>query len=68
MQVHVRLFAGLRERAGAESIELELPSGASVGDAIARLAEITGGIHVVMAVNQEYADATVTLAQATSWH
>jgi len=61
MQVHVRLFAGLRERAGTESVDLELPAGASVGDAIARLSEITGGTRVVMAVNQEYADAAVTL-------
>lgn len=61
MHVHVRLFAGLRERAGAESIELELPSGASVGDAIARLGTITEGIPVVMAVNQEYADVAATL-------
>ena len=36
MHVHVRLFAGLREGAGAQEIELELPSGASVGDALAR--------------------------------
>ncbi len=62
MQVHVRLFAGLRERAGSESIELELPSGSSVGDAIARLGGITCGTRVVMAVNQEYADPAVTLS------
>ncbi len=62
MHVHVRLFAGLRERAGAESIELELPSGASVGDAIAQLSDITGGSRVVMAVNQEYADPAVLLS------
>ena len=61
MHVHVRLFAGLRERAGAAEVELELPSGASVGDAIARLADITAGVRVVMAVNQEYADPTSTL-------
>ncbi len=61
MHVHVRLFAGLRERAGAAEVELELPSGASVGDAIAQLAGITEGVRVVMAVNQEYADPTSTL-------
>jgi MoaE-MoaD fusion protein len=62
MHVRVRLFAGLRERAGSESIELELPSGSSVGDAIARLSDITCGTRVVMAVNQEYADPAVTLS------
>ena len=34
MQVRVRLFAGLRERAGADELELELPDGASVRDAL----------------------------------
>ena len=32
MKVSVRLFAGLRERAGAQHIEVELPDGAVVGD------------------------------------
>ncbi len=61
MHVHVRLFAVLRERAGAAEVELELPSGASVGDAIDQLAGITEGVRVVMAVNQEYADPTSPL-------
>ena len=61
MHIHVLLFAGLRERAGANEIQLELPSGASVADAVMRLADITHGVRVVMAVNQEYADPTVTL-------
>ena len=57
MRVQLRLFAGLRERAGAESIELELPAGARVRDALARVGWLTGGLPVVMAVNREYADA-----------
>ncbi|HEV3054421.1 MAG TPA: molybdenum cofactor biosynthesis protein MoaE [Solirubrobacteraceae bacterium] len=61
MHVRVRLFAGLRDRAGAEEIELELPEGASVGDALAQLAHVSDGIKVVMAVNREYADADVRL-------
>jgi molybdopterin synthase catalytic subunit len=61
MHVRVRLFAGLRDRAGAEEIELELPDGASVGDALAQLAHVSDGIKVVMAVNREYADADVRL-------
>lgn len=56
MQVQVRLFAGLRERAGAESIELELPPGARVRDALEQVGWLTGGLPVVMAVNREYAD------------
>ena len=61
MHVRVRLFAALRERAGAEEVELELPDGARVGDALARLDELTRGVPVVMAVNQEYADRSDTL-------
>jgi MoaE-MoaD fusion protein len=61
MQVRVRLFAGLRERAGASELELELPEGAVVGDALERMSALTAGVPVVMAVNQEYADADVAL-------
>jgi MoaE-MoaD fusion protein len=61
MQVRVRLFAGLRERAGASELELELPEGAVVGDALERMRALTEGVPVVMAVNQEYADADTTL-------
>lgn len=52
----MRLFAGLRERAGVEAISLELPEDARVGDALARMTELTAGVPVVMAVNREYAD------------
>ncbi len=61
MRVRVKLFAGLRDRAGAEEIELELPDGANVGDALALLTHVSDGIKVVMAVNREYADADVPL-------
>jgi MoaE-MoaD fusion protein len=61
MQVRVRLFAGLRERAGASEVELELPEGALVGDALERMRALTDGLPVVMAVNQEYADPGTTL-------
>jgi molybdopterin synthase catalytic subunit len=61
MQVRVRLFATLRERAGASELELELPDGALVGDALEHLRELTDGVPVVMAVNQEYADAQLEL-------
>jgi MoaE-MoaD fusion protein len=62
MQVHIRLFAGLRERAGAGEVALELPDGARVADALALLQHVTGDVPVVMAVNQEYADETMALA------
>jgi molybdopterin converting factor subunit 1 len=55
MQVRIRLFAGLRERAGADEVELELPEGARVNDALERMRELTAGVPVVMAVNREYA-------------
>jgi len=56
MRIRVRLFAGLRERAGATELELELPEGALVADALERMRELTDGVPVVMAVNHEYAD------------
>ena len=56
MQVRVRLFAALRERAGTGELELELPDGARVADAMARLGDVVDGVPVVMALNHEYAD------------
>jgi molybdopterin synthase catalytic subunit len=61
MRVRVRLFAGLRERAGTDEVELELPDGAQVSDALERLGELSAGIRVVMAVNREYADEHLPL-------
>ncbi len=61
MQVRVRLFAGLRERAGASELELELPEGARVSDALERMRALTEGMSVVMAVNHEYAEPDVPL-------
>src|SRR5262245_51741889 len=61
MRVSVRLFAGLRERAGEDQIELELPDNASVADALAAIAGLTDDVRVVMAVNREYADPSTTL-------
>ncbi len=65
MTVTVRLFAILRERAGRDSVEIELPEGATVGDAFERLAaapglgELVARMPLRMAVNHEYAgDAT----------
>lgn len=61
MTLNVRLFALLRERAGTDAVELRLPVGATVADALHSLAAIDGlseplaDVPVVMAVNREYA-------------
>jgi molybdopterin synthase catalytic subunit len=55
MEVTVRLFAMLRERAGASEVTVELPEGALVRDALAALDGLADGMPLVMAVNREYA-------------
>ena len=67
MIVTVRLFAGLRERAGSDRLEVELPEGASVADLLAAM-EATpvgplGPRSCVVAVNREYADRTAAVHQ-----
>lgn len=67
MTVRVRLFAMLRESVGADSVETELPSGATVADAMRELAGLPGlaglldRLAVVVAVNLEYADPETPL-------
>lgn len=51
----VKLFAMLRERAGAGELTLELPEGARVVDALRELGPLAEGLPLVMAVNREYA-------------
>jgi molybdopterin synthase catalytic subunit len=63
MQVSVRLFAGLRERAARDVVELELPDGARVRDALSQLDRLIDGVPVVMAINQEYAARDAQLHQ-----
>jgi molybdopterin synthase catalytic subunit len=62
MNVTVRLFAGLRERAGESRRELELPDGATVADVwpALDLGEEPGGL--VYAVNRSYAETAAPLA------
>jgi molybdopterin synthase catalytic subunit len=62
VEVTVKLFAVLRERAGAREVTLQLPEGARVQDALDSLAEVAAGVPVVMAVNREYADADAVLS------
>jgi MoaE-MoaD fusion protein len=56
VEITVRLFAMLRERAGEPEVTLELPEGARVRDALDSLAGLAEGMPLVMAVNREYAD------------
>jgi molybdopterin synthase catalytic subunit len=68
MFVEVRLFAMLRERAGRDTISVEVPDGGTVRDAITAvgsecgLGELIAAMPVVMAVNREYADEHHALA------
>ena len=61
MRVKIRLFASLRQRAGTDSLTLELADGASVGDALGELAWVIGDLRVALAVNREYAVASTLL-------
>lgn len=69
MVLQVRLFAVLRERAGRDSLEVELPEGAAVADALRALAEESEplaaaleAMPVVMAVNRIYVNEEATLS------
>jgi molybdopterin synthase catalytic subunit len=61
MQLTVRLFAQLRERAGAAELSIDVPEGARVRDALEQLDTLVGDLPVVMAVNREYADGDAPL-------
>jgi molybdopterin synthase catalytic subunit len=61
MKVRIRLFATLRERAGADQVELDLPEQARVRDALDQLRDVTSDLPVVMAINQEYANEDAIL-------
>jgi molybdopterin synthase catalytic subunit len=68
MTVRVRLFAILRERAGSEAIDLEMPTGSTVAEAMTALGRepglegVIGRIDLATAVNRDYADAGTVLA------
>jgi molybdopterin synthase catalytic subunit/molybdopterin converting factor small subunit len=61
MEVTVRLFAILRERAGSGEVILDLPAGARVRDALDSLSGLAEGVPLVMAVNREYASEDTAL-------
>ncbi len=55
MKISVRLFAGLRERAGADRVELELPDDARASDVLAAMGLEPG--QCIVALDREYARA-----------
>jgi molybdopterin synthase catalytic subunit len=61
VNVRVRLFAALRERAGAGSLEFELPEGATVGDLWPRLELGDEPPGLLYARNRAYVERTETL-------
>ncbi|HET8567046.1 MAG TPA: molybdenum cofactor biosynthesis protein MoaE [Solirubrobacterales bacterium] len=69
MVLQVRLFAVLRERAGRDQIEIEVPDRATVADALEALGAVSeplaralAAMPVVMAVNRVYVVAGASLA------
>src|SRR5260370_712654 len=52
MLVRIRLFAMLRERAGVNELELELPEGARVSDALERVQDLAAAPPLVVALNR----------------
>ncbi len=60
MLVSVRLFAGLRERAGSAHVDVELPDDATVADLLAAMELAPRSC--VAAINREYADASSRIA------
>jgi molybdopterin converting factor subunit 1 len=67
MKVSVRLFAGLRQRAGGSHVEVELPEGARVEDLLAAMGSTPVGPlapgQCVVAINREYAPASATVRE-----
>ena len=68
MRISVRLFAGLRERAGADRVEVELPEGASVADLLAAMGTTPVGElaprSCIVALNREYASEDAVVGES----
>jgi molybdopterin converting factor subunit 1 len=67
MRVRVRLFARAKDLAGASSVALDLPDGATVGELRRRLAEEQPALALLLqrsalAVNDEFAEDKTTLS------
>ena len=67
MKVRLRLFASYAEAFGRDEIPLELPAGATAGDALAAIRTRPGAERLppkpMLAVNQRYAKSDVRLAE-----
>ena len=66
IRITVRLFAGIRERAGTAHVQVELPSGGTVDQALAAASKAVPGewrlpSRFMIAVNGEYAGQTTKL-------
>jgi molybdopterin converting factor subunit 1 len=69
MTLRVRLFARARDLAGADSVAVELPAGATVAELRARLGEAYPALRPLLArsavaVNEEYAGDDVVIPPA----
>ena len=64
----MRLFAGLRERAGADRVEVDLPEGASVADLLVAMGTTPVGElaprSCIVALNREYADEDAVVGES----
>ncbi len=61
MQLIIRLFATLKDRAGAPQVTLDLPEGATVADMLSALTAAYPAVEaslpsLLVSVNREYAD------------
>lgn len=69
MRVELRLFAVFRERAGRETLALELPEGSSVADVLSAagrepgLGEILERMPVRAALNREYVEEDAIVSE-----
>ena len=63
MRIRVRLFAGLRERAGTGSLDLDVANGATVADVWPALGLGTEPDGLLYAVNRSYSERSAALAQ-----
>lgn len=66
LKIRLLFFATLKDRAGQNTVELELPEGVTVADLKSRLAVLYPGLaphlpHALVAINQQYAFAEDTV-------
>ncbi len=69
MILHVRLFARARDLGGADTLSVEVPEGATVGDLRCRIATTRPALAALLtrcavAVNGDFAEDTRTLSAA----